>query len=489
MISTPGRTMPLAEIEAKSTGPGGHGEIAADGVRGVSMFLSVMILLALLVVGCGESAPAPRSLLLVTVDTLRADHLSSYGYERETSPGLDQLAAEGVRFRNEIIQRGGTWPSLTSILTSMYPRSHGVRSNGDLLDPSKRTIAELLREQGFRTAAFLANMLTAEHRGFDEILLFGDKAKGGRDVAAAANAVEWLRDHGGKRFFLWLHLMGPHDPYGPAPEYRESFDTGYVGPLDGSRKILQKIHARRHQLSERELAHVVSLYDAEILQVDARIRTVLDALDDLDIASDTLVVFSSDHGEELYGHNFYFFHSLSIYESVLRVPLIFSLPGRLPRGKTVDAIVESIDLAPTMFELLGLPIPDDFEGTSLVPLISGDGNVSAHPDVAYSELGPYIQSIRTDRWHYIYNPRQLSSPGSRGQDTGREGLFSIEREELYDLRDDPEQKRNVVHDHPGVAAELRDRVLRWRGADANRYRAHDLPPKVREELQALGYVD
>jgi len=225
------------------------------------------------------------------------------------------------------------------------------------------------------------------------------------------------------------------------------------------------------------------------LQVDARIRTVLDALDELDIASDTLVVFSSDHGEELYDHNSYFFHSWSIYESVLHVPLIFSFPGRLPRGKTVDAVVESIDLAPTMFELLGLPIPDDFEGTSLVPLFSGDGDASVDLDAAYSELGPYIQSIRTDRWHYIYNPRRLSSPGARVKDTGRKGLFSIEREELYDLREDPGQKYNVVRDHPGVAAELRDRVLQWRGSEANQYRAHDLSPEVREELQALGYLD
>jgi len=448
-----------------------------------------VISLVLLVGGCGESPPAPRSLLLVTVDTLRADHLSSYGYARETSPGLDRLAAEGVLFRNEIVQRGGTWPSVTSILTSMYPRSHGVRSNGDVLDGSKRTIAELLQEHGFRTAALLTNMLTAEHRGFDEIVPFGDKAKGGRDAVAAANAVQWLRDHRDEKFFLWLHLMGPHHPYKPAPEYREHFDTGYIGPIDGSPRILKSIHARKRQLSERELAHIVSLYDAEILQVDARIRTVLDVLDELDIASDTLVVFSSDHGEELYDHNFYFLHSLSIYESVLHVPLIFSLPGRLPRGKTVDAIVESIDLAPTMFELLGLPIPDDFEGRSLVPLIWGDGNVSAKPDAAYSELGPYIQSIRTDRWHYIYNPRQLSSPGSRERDGGRKGIFSIAKEELYDILEDPQQKRNVVRDHLGVAAELRDLVLQWRGSDADHYRAHDLSPKTREELQALGYVD
>jgi arylsulfatase A-like enzyme len=452
-------------------------------------YSSLAVSLALLVVGCGESAPNPRSLLLVTVDTLRADHMSSYGYERETSPGLDRLAAEGVRFRNEIVQRGGTWPSLTSILTSMYPRSHGVRSNGDPLDRSKRNVAELLREHGFRTAAFLTNMLSAEHRGFDEVVLFGDKAKRGRDGAAAADAAQWLRDHRDEKFFLWLHLMGPHDPYNPEPEYRERFDTGYVGPIDGSRSLLKNIHSRRHQLSERELAHIVSLYDADILQVDAKIRTVLDVLDEVDIASDTLVVFSSDHGEELYEHNFYFFHSLSIYESVLNVPLIFSLPGRIPRGKTVDAIVESIDLAPTMFELLGLPIPDEFEGKSLVPLISGDRNASAELAAAYSELGPYIQSVRTDRWHYIYNPRQLSSPGSREGDTGRKGIFSIAREELYDLLEDPEQKRNVVRDHPGVAAELRDRILVWRGSEANHYRAHDLSPKTREELEALGYID
>lgn len=443
----------------------------------------------LLVGGCGESAPTPRSLLLVTVDTLRADHMSCYGYARETSPALDQLAANGVRFRNEIVQRGGTWPSLTSILTSKYPQSHGVRNNGDLLDRSHRTIAEMLQEYGFRTEALLTNMLTAEHRGFDEVVLFGDHAEGGRDAAATAEAVQWLHDHRDDRFFLWLHLMGPHDPYLPDPEYRERFDTGYIGPIDGSRALLERIQARKQALPEPELAHIVSLYDADILQVDARIRMVLDVLDEIEIAPDTLVVLSSDHGEELYDHNFYFFHSMSIYESVLHVPLIFSLPGRLPRGRTVDAIVESIDLAPTIFELLGLPIPEGFEGRSLVPLIQAEEDDPARSNVAYSELGPYIRSIRTDRWHYIYNPRQLSSPGSRPGDTGRKGIFSIASEELYDLIQDPEQKRNVVREHPGVTAELRGRVLAWSGSSANRYRPRDLSPKTLEELRALGYVD
>jgi arylsulfatase A-like enzyme len=445
-------------------------------------------LLIAVLAGCSEPDPHPRNLLLVTVDTLRADHLSSYGNDRRTSPSIDRLAGSGVRFHNAFVQRSGTWPSLTSIFTSRYPRSHGVRSNGDMLAASVRTFTQQLRKNGFHTAAMITNMLRGRHPGFDELIIFGEVDQGRRDEAATARTIQWLREHGDEKFFVWLHLMGPHDPYEPAPEYRERYDTGYRGPLDGSHDPLHAIHTERLQLTAGELGHVVSLYDAEIAEVDARIGRVLAALDELGLTDDTLVAFTSDHGEELYGRYSYFFHSWSIYDSVLKVPLILSAPRQLPRDTTVDTVVESIDLAPTVLEVLGIPVPSSYEGRSLVPLIAGDEETSANPGAAFAELGPYIQSIRTDRWHYVYNPRELSSPGSRHNDAGRRGVFDIAREELYDVREDPAQLHNVADRHPEVVAELRDRLLRWRGSTVNPYRAQELDPAVRKELEMLGYL-
>jgi len=438
--------------------------------------------------GCSRTDTPPRNLLLLTVDTLRADHLSTYGYPLPTSPGIDRLADSGVVFENNFAQRAGTWPSLTSIFTASYPRTHGVRSNGDMLAAGIETLTSRLRAAGFHTQAFITNMLFGQHPGFDQIVGFRDTDQSLRDEKAVTNAIRWLGDRDDEPFFLWLHLMGPHDPYEPADRYREQFATGYTGPLTGAHAPLKSIHAQRLKLDRAEIDHVRSLYDAEIAEVDDRIERVLDALDELDLRDDTLVAFTSDHGEELYGHYAYWFHSWSIYDAALAVPLVIASPGFLPAGRRLEGVIESIDIAPTLLDTLGVPIPASFEGKSLLPLIRGEGGEPSHTGEAFAELGPYIQSIRTDRWHYVYNPRNLSSPAARAKDTGREGVFEIAREELYDVREDPEQLRNVADLHPAVAAELRNEVLKWRGPAANPYRAQDLSPEVREELESLGYL-
>jgi len=443
---------------------------------------------ALLLAACSGSDEPPRNLLLLTVDTLRADHLSAYGYPKPTSPAIDSLAARGVLFEHAFVQRGGTWPSLTSIFTGSYPSTHGVRSNGDMLADGIATLTLPLRDAGFETLAVITNMVMGRHPGFEEVVGMRDASQSDRDEKAVTRAEAWLRERGAKPFFLWLHLMGPHDPYEPAPRFRERFDTGYRGPLTGAHLPLKQIHAQRLSLTQAEVDHVRSLYDAEIAEVDDRIRRVLELLEELDLDDTTLVAFTSDHGEELYGRYAYWFHSWSIHDSVLNVPLVLADPGFLPEGLRVDTVVESIDVAPTLLAALGVPIPESFQGRSLLPLIAGDPVPAAEGGRAFAELGPYIQSIRTGRWHYVYNPRELSSPGSRRDDTGRGGVFEIDREELYDMREDPLQQENVASRHPDVSAELRNEVLKWRGPAANPYEAQDLDPEVRDELEALGYL-
>jgi arylsulfatase A-like enzyme len=444
----------------------------------------LLVSLALLL-GCGATPSDPINVLLLTVDTLRADHLSAYGYARQTSPAIDRLAEQGVLFQHAIVQRGGTWPSLTSIL-SLYPYTHGVRRNGDQLDASKKILAELLRERGYRTAAFLANMMSAPNRGFDH----KPKLEKPRDRAATGASIEWLRAHADGPFFLWVHLMGPHDPYAPRKEFRSRFDTGYRGRLGGDRKTLVGIYRNRQRLSPAELAHIVSLYDGDIAEVDQRIGSILATLDELGLADSTLVVFASDHGEELYDHHYYFLHSESIYDSVLRVPLILRLPGRIPAGDVVAAPVESIDIAPTILELVGAPIPQAFEGKSLVDRIGTRPTrpASGQEDAAYSELVPGVYSVRTQRWHYIYNALKDDSLESRRPAHWKSRRVAVELEELYDIIRDPAETTNLAADNPVTADSLRERLWSWIRRGDRDYQPQDLQPEVQEELRALGYI-
>jgi arylsulfatase A-like enzyme len=439
----------------------------------------------LLLLGCGRG-PNDFNLLLISIDTLRADHLSAYGYPRETSPHIEALAREGIRFANVHSQRAGTWPALTSLLTSLHPRTHGVRANGQILGPDRRNLAEMLLDQGYATAAFLTNMTTAPNRGFH--LKQGFRGSRRRDEEATRAAIRWLGERPASKFFLWVHLMGPHEPYAPDPPYDTLFGPGYAGDLDGTRRTADRIHEQRRELSAVELDHIVSLYDGAIAQMDARVGRILAALDEEGLGEQTLVVLTSDHGEELYDHNYYLLHSWSIYRSVLHVPLIMRLPGVLPEGETLEAVVALLDVVPTILELMALPAPENLEGTSLVPRIRGLGSSPEAPGESIAELGPHIFAIRTDRWHYLYNPKQLSSPGARPSDDGQGGRFRIAREELYDVIADPGETRNLISEQPQVAAELRQRLLQWQGGEGGDYSALPIPEESQEELRALGYL-
>jgi hypothetical protein len=358
-----------------------------------------------------------------------------------------------------------------------------VRENGYPLDASLPTLTRQLGRSGYTTAAFLTNMITAKHRDFDTLERF---VPGDRDAAALRAVLPWLGRHRDERFFLWLHLVGPHDPYAPPERFARRFATGYRGPIDGG-LVLRRVHRRQTLLPPAAVAHVVSLYDGEVAQVDERIGRVLDEIDAQGLRDRTLVVLTSDHGEELYQHNRFFLHAWSIYDSVLRVPLILRLPGVLPEGRVVDGVVRIEDVAPTILELLGRVVPEGFEGESLLPSIrSGSADADAF---VISELGPWIVSVRSDRWHYLYNPKGYTSPATVHRDRGDRPLFRIETEELYDLHADPREARNVVADHPELAREMRERATRWLAEEPDDFQPYDVNPELLEELRAMGYVE
>src|SRR3990172_5226416 len=234
--------------------------------------------------GCRFVKDQKYNVLLITIDTLRTDHLSCYGYAKKTSPAIDAFAREGILFTNTIAQRGQTWPSLTSILTSMYPAKHGVRENGDKLEASKTTIAEILKKEGFKTAAVLTNMQTAPNRGFDSKLLIGIKPLLNAthvDKKATHDAVQWLRENSKDRFFLWTHYLAPHRPYMPPEQYSSKFAKGLDAKQINAK--LNPVMINKIQLSVSELDQIYALYDGEVAYVDDQIRTLLEELDNLEL--------------------------------------------------------------------------------------------------------------------------------------------------------------------------------------------------------------
>jgi len=420
------------------------------------------------------------NVVLVTVDTLRADHLGAYGYGPRTSPRIDGLARRGLLFRDAETVQSATWPALTSIHTGLYPSAHGVIWNGWRPRGRFVTLAELLQARGYDTSAFLANMKGAEHPGFSRLFLARGTDQAEEDRAATEAVVRHLGRVRDQPFFLWFHLISPHADYAPPPPF-DTFTSPGVSTVGGSIRELVAIRARGVTLTAADVARVVALYDGEVAFMDAQVGRVLDALHDLGLEGRTLLVFASDHGEDLHEHNRYFFHSPSMYSSSLRVPLIMALPGVLPRGGEVDDPASLVDVAPTVLSLLGLPPPSSFQGRNLLP----GGAPTARPvrTAAFSETSGKIFSVSTPEWRLVYNPEKLQ-PGAPG------GAYPIGEIELFDRRADPHEQSNVAARRPDLVEAFVADIVAWRKRDLGEgpAAAQTIDPATAEELRALGYV-
>lgn len=397
-------------------------------------------------------APAARSnVLLITLDTTRADHIGSYGYAAAATPNLDRLAAAGVRFEQALASAPLTLPSHASLMTGRQPYTHGVRNNGYFtLADDIPTIAASFAAVGYDTAAFVSSFVLDTQfglaRGFahydasldappaDVPFSLESERRGDRTVAAATG---WLRARpAGKPFFLWVHLYDPHDPYSPPSPFRERF--------------------------------AARPYDGEIAFVDMLIGTLLQETGYP--GSPTLVVTAGDHGESL-GEHGESTHGLFVYESALRVPLVIAGAGIAPA--VVKAPVRLIDLAPTLADLAALPAIAGVEGRSLRPLMSGRAEGDEPPDVYAETYFPQffmgwapLRSLRAGRWKYIDAPEP----------------------ELYDLSTDAAERTNVIASKPAAAMSLA-RVLRsTAAAGAGRMAPTPLTDEARERLASLGYV-
>ena len=394
-----------------------------------------------------------HNVVLISIDTCRADHLSCYGYKRKTTPHIDAVAREGVLFRQALSPVPITTPAHSSMLTGTYPPTHGVRlNNGEALAGDNVTLAEVLRDAGYQTAAFVGGFpLDAKlglDQGFDTYDAHFTRKIGGSAVADERTAEEvsgpallWLEQHAAKPFFLFLHYYDAHSPYDPPPPYALDYaDDPYAG---------------------------------EIAYVDSWIGRVVDRLRSLGAYDDTLLVITADHGESL-GEHGETAHGFLIYQASQHVPLVI----RAPRGRKdrrLDGRVSLVDLMPTVLDLTGLKTPAQVQGVSLRNGLEGSRAPDARRALYCESLHPAqfqcspLNGIVEGAWKYIRAPRQ----------------------ELYDLTHDPGETRNVFDNEAQVAERLRDRLEEllpeMEAAAPFRARA-TVDPDTVNRLQSLGYI-
>lgn len=407
------------------------------------------------------------NIVLVSIDTLRADHLGCYGYDRPTSPAIDAFAARGVTFTQAIAQAPSTLPSHASILTSLLPQHHNASwEAGRPLPERALTLAEVLRDAGYATAAFTGggqmDRVFGLGQGFDSYTQPGYARFG----ATVRDAVPWLQAHTAQPFFLFLHSYETHHPYEAAPAYRAVIeDVPYEGALPDaiSVEILRQINSGELAVDEADVAHIVAAYDAEIRSMDAGFAALVLVLREMGLWDRTLIVFTSDHGEELGERGKVGWHSHSLYDEQLRIPLILKLPRDAFAGHRVERQVRSLDIAPTVLAVLGIRPPAQFRGVDLTAFLRGE------------QVPPLVAVSRRDR-------------ATRDFTSVRTEEWKLQPDYLFHIAGDPGERWSIAH--PGAEAELRAALAAELAARPAVPPAEQVvaPGSTLAELKALGYV-
>lgn len=441
--------------------------------RRVAALITALLALALTASlgACSDATDSRRNLVLVSLDTLRPDHLGVYGYERDTSPHLDSLAESGVVFEQAYAHAPYTAPTHHSILTSLYPSVHGVFAHGQVLDPEVPTLPELLQDAGYATAGFVQLPGESYRRGFDLYTGMSHYASMRRAERFSANLEsieEWITSlEAGVPFFLFVHTYAVHLPYTPHDEHLERFDPGYDGPVSDrvNRDEIDRINSGEMALSQEDLDHLVALYDAEIAGLDADLGRLFDAFDAMGLMEDTVFVLLADHGEEFGEHGLYGLHSHTLYQELIRIPLVVIGPG-IPASRRVDGPVRQVDVAPTLLEFAGLEPPEHFLGASLRSVWDGS---ETDERIVLAEL-----------------------PRRRAFIAG--GLKYLTDGRLYDLVEDPDESDDVGAERPDDLFRMQQLAEAW-GEELARYRdlvsrpgGVELTDEERRRLRALGYL-
>jgi arylsulfatase A-like enzyme len=441
-------------------------------------------------------SPGNTNVLLITIDTLRSDHIGAYGYNKNITPHIDKLAKEGITFKKVIAQAPYTAPSHASILTSTYPFVHNTRNmffqdaSGKKIEgvnyplpPENVTLAEILKEEGYYTSAFVSGCTLTEkfsglHQGFD---VYEDTFDGVERGADSTNQLvfKWLQENYKKKFFLWVHYFDPHFPYSP-PESVKKDSTFKKMNFDIDLKKIRKNPFLRDRIkSQEDIARQIYLYDMEIKFVDEQVGTLLKMIKEYNIIDNTLIILTADHGESLIEHNEYFDHGSYLYDVCLKIPLIIKFPHNELIGKVRNLMVQSIDIMPTILDFLKIQLRNELQGKSLMPIILNK-KMSTIPfsysesDAVLSErFGERLRAYREENWKLIY---------------ASDGVMA--ESELYNKADDPYETKNVIDENKELAERLKEKLLLLlKNHPEKKFEGAHMPDEeTKEKLKSLGYL-
>jgi len=432
-------------------------------------------------------ARGPYNVLLILFDSLRADETQPYGAADAATPAVGALADAGVTFVRARASASWTRASVAAMFTALEPPRHGVLAFGQKLGERAPYLPEILRDAGYLTVSVVDNAMVSRAfgfaRGFEEFHeIFSEPGAERRGARPREHAKRvWKRfvlpalaQAGDRPFFVYLHEQDPHSPYDPPGRFRPREEFGQRSDVESTIPGLRAMRQRPEEVTEADVRYLRALYRGEVAYMDVYLEGILEALAAAGHAEDTLVILASDHGEEFWEHQS-IGHAHAVYEELLRVPLILRLPGVLPAGLRVESDVGLVDLAPTILDLLALPVEDGLQGESLLPSLAAESAHSRRAHFAYAAKPP-TESVTFGRWKLVLDAATVP-PAPR----------------LFDLERDPGERVDLAAAHSVVVGTLAQmlRTEHARGAALGERQAApvELPPAVRENLRALGYAE
>ena len=442
----------------RSHGAIGAGVLAAVGAAAWALWPS------------GPPPDPPANVVLIVVDTLRADRLGAWGHPHPTSPRIDALASEGIRFSQATSQAPWTTPSVAALMTSQYPASLGITSERSALPDEATTLAEVLRASGRATGAVVSHTFCSSDWRFDQGFDAFDEANiAGHHAASSAGVTDaglaFLDEHQGEPFFLWLHYFDPHFAYLLHPDHDVAPTQDYDGTVVSGMPIPDLNRLRRAGMDPADLAEIERFYDSEIAWTDHQIGRILDRLADLGIRDDTMVILTADHGEEFLDHGL-LGHGKTLYQELVHVPLIIDCPWWRPG--VVEQPVANVDVFPTVLACLDQPIPEGLVGQALGP------DPPNHLVFSQTAKKRKLAMVREGDLTVIAHLK-----GERP------------RFEMYDLAEDPGQRRDLARQGGRDLERLARRVLELQAASESLLAPPvqvEVDPSLQEQLEQLGYV-
>ncbi len=429
-----------------------------------------------LLLACGldvkQSFARPgANLIIISIDTLRADRLESYGYERPTSPTIDALAAKGARFTKALAQAPWTLPSHMTLMSGLFPSAHGATRFGRKLPKEIPTLAEVLQRDGYRTFAYTTGGFVGSvygfGRGFESY--FEKIAHFGGLISRATQKIRGLAPE--ERYFLFLQTFDVHCPYQPLQEYALQFQTRPPADHIDTTGKCGDLDSLNTSLSDGQIHFISDMYDAGIRQTDDALGELVEFLQEQNAFDNTIFILLSDHGEE-FGEHEELGHGRALYNEVLRVPLVILAPGFPPR--VIDERVGLVDVMPTVLDLLKIESPP-IQGRSLLPLLAGLEKKGSVEWVQFSETNPNKASLRS----IVLDDSKLIVDLNSGD------------VELFDLLHDPEERVNLAAEQPERVSELRQRLDSHFESITRAEAAPSAQPTQEnlEQLRTLGYIE